>query len=687
MISFLKLLVLQVVEKKSLKNLALKIMSYFTKSKATKMVAGVIGFTMALSLFVGVGATSAGAQGVSLSQLVELFISLGIISADKASQARAAVSGYTSTSSFTLDLKVGSKGAEVKNLQKVLNADSRTQIASSGAGSPGNESSFFGALTKAAVMKYQIIKGVSATGMVDAATRAVLNAVSSSSASSVSSAAASSVASSAASSASSVATVGTEGLITTKLSATPSDDANVRSTTNVPVYGIEVKAIGSNMVVNRADLEVAVTISGTAQNPSSFITGINAYDGATLLMSKTLSSADFYKDSNSLYHIILSGINFNVPKDATKTLTFNISTNAISSTDTARVVTIKGYTGNTQNIRAQDTLGLQSYTDMSGSTRTFTFNSSGASTLTVSGNVAATPKSNNSRVSSTDGVQNLVMQGLDFKSTTGDSKITTVKVTVNATSTTGLPTTIKLLDGSTVLGSQTAPTSVGGKASFTNLTVMVPKDTTKTLTIQATFPTTVSGQAASTSISATAADIVYERPDGSSANAGPSSVIAGNDQYMYSAVPQWTLVSTSAVGTAGVVGVASSSVTATIVLKAHANGGSMTKPVATADGTDFSFVFASTTQANGAYTTANSVAVVPTIQVSPTDSSIGDGGDYTVTLTGVIYSNNASLGSSQALFGAIKNIDSTVGGITITNQTWGIDSFYTAPVQLTRGTF
>ncbi|MDE1988672.1 MAG: peptidoglycan-binding protein [Patescibacteria group bacterium] len=667
-------------------------MSYFIKSKTTKIVAGVIGFTMALSLFVGVGAQTSSAQGLSLSQLVDLFISLGIISSDKAAQARAAVSGYTTTSKFTLDLKVGSKGSEVMNLQKVLNEDSRTQVASSGAGSPGNETSYFGGLTKAAVMKYQIINGVSATGMVDAATRAVLNAVSSSSSSSSvstsstgSSSSSSSVSTSStgSSSSSSSAVAGKEGLITTKLSATPSDDANVRATTNVPVYGIETTAVGSDMTVNRADLEVAVTVSGSAQNPSNFITGVSAYDGSTLLMSKTLSSSDFYKDSNNLYHIILSGLGFNVPVGTTKVLTFNINTNSISSTDTARVVTIKGYSGNTQNIRAQDTLGLQSYTDMSGSTRTFTFNSSGASTLTVSGNVAATPVSNNTRVSSTDGIQNLVMQGIDFKSTTGDSKITTVKVTVNATTTTGLPTVVKLLDGSTVLGSQTAPTTVGGKASFTGLSVMVPKDTTKTLTIQATFPTTVSGQAASTSISATAADVVYEKPDGSSTNAGPSSVIAGNSQYFYSAVPQWSLISASSVGTAGVVGVASSSVTATITLKAHANGGSMIKPVAG----DLTFVFASTTQANGAYTSANSIAVTPTIQVSPTDSSVGDGGDYTVTLTGVIYSSNASIGTSQALFGAISNIASNVGGIAIANQTWGINTFYTSPVQLTKGTF
>lgn len=665
-------------------------MSYFKKSKTTKIVAGVVGFTLALSLFVGVGASSASAQGVTLSQLVELFINLGIISSDKAAAARAALVSYTPSFSFTLDLKQGDRGTEVMNLQKVLNTDSRTQVALSGVGSPGNESSFFGMLTREAVIRYQTIHGLdgvqnpSSKGRVDAAMRFELNKVSTPGSSS-----SSSFPTTSSSSSSSMSTVGgTEGLITTKLAATPSDNSNVRSATNVPVYGIEVKAIGSDMTVDRADMQVAVTVSGSAQNPGSFITGISAYDGGTLLMSKSLSSGDFYKDSSDLYHIILSGINFKVAKDATKVLTFQINTNSISSSDTARVITMRGYTGNSQNIRAYDTAGLQSYTDMSAvaNLRTHTFNSSGAATLTVSANVAGTPKATNHKVSSSDGVQNLVMQAVDFKATTGDAKITTVKVTVNATTTAGLPSTVELLDNGTVIGSVSAPTTLGGKASFTGLTVPVAKDMTKTLTIRETFPTTVSGQSASTSIAATAADVVYEKPDGSTANAGPSSVIAGSDQYMYSAVPVWSLVSASSVGTAGVVNVASSSITATIVLKAHADGGSMTKPVATADGTDFSFVFASTTQANGAYTTVNSVAVVPTIQVSPTDSSVSDGGDYTVTLTGVIYSNNTSLGSSQALFGAIKNIDSTVGGITITNQTWGVDTFYTAPVQLTRGT-
>lgn len=56
---------------------------------------------------------------------------------------------------FTRNLSVGMSGTDVRALQVFLNSDPRTRIASSGIGSPGKETNYFGSLTAFAVAKYQ----------------------------------------------------------------------------------------------------------------------------------------------------------------------------------------------------------------------------------------------------------------------------------------------------------------------------------------------------------------------------------------------------------------------------------------------------------------------------------------------------------------------------------------------------
>ena len=56
---------------------------------------------------------------------------------------------------WSRNLTQGSTGEDVLKLQQFLNSDPDTRIASSGVGSPGSESTFYGSLTSAAVSKYQ----------------------------------------------------------------------------------------------------------------------------------------------------------------------------------------------------------------------------------------------------------------------------------------------------------------------------------------------------------------------------------------------------------------------------------------------------------------------------------------------------------------------------------------------------
>ncbi len=56
---------------------------------------------------------------------------------------------------FLRNLQQGSSGVDVMELQKALNSNSNTRVSLSGAGSPGQETTYFGSATKRAVILFQ----------------------------------------------------------------------------------------------------------------------------------------------------------------------------------------------------------------------------------------------------------------------------------------------------------------------------------------------------------------------------------------------------------------------------------------------------------------------------------------------------------------------------------------------------
>lgn len=87
------------------------------------------------------------------------------------------IAGFANAYTFQRDLKVGSTGEDVKQLQIYLNNYSpQTQVSYSGSGSKGNETNYFGTLTQQALSRFQNLSNINpAVGYFGPVTRDFIN--------------------------------------------------------------------------------------------------------------------------------------------------------------------------------------------------------------------------------------------------------------------------------------------------------------------------------------------------------------------------------------------------------------------------------------------------------------------------------------------------------------------------------
>lgn len=196
---------------------------------------------------------------------------------------------------FSRSLTVGSRGTDVMNLQKALNMISPdTKVASTGAGSPGNETSYFGPATRAAVSKFQVKYGISPTaGYFGPITMAKINSMCSGGTTTGGT--------------TTGGTTTTGGALTVSSASQPANGLAPQGASRVPFTTLVLTAGSSDVTVN----SITVERTGLAQDAVFGGVVLLNDDGTQIGIAKTLNSN----------HQAMVGEPFTVKAGTSKTVT------------------------------------------------------------------------------------------------------------------------------------------------------------------------------------------------------------------------------------------------------------------------------------------------------------------------------------------------------------------------------
>lgn len=484
-----------------------------TKS-STRLVALAAGVAVAVAL---VFATSAPVRAAALGSdqvtaIINLLQSFGA-DATTIANVRASLTGTAPTtpttggsmacnaSVWTRDLTVGSTGADVMALQKFLNMSAATQVAATGAGSPGMETSTFGPATKAAVVKFQTANAITpAAGYVGPVTRTA-------------------IAAKCGTTPTTPGTPGTPGTPTTptglkggegqfvnidNISAEVEDEVSEGGEENV--FGVELEAEDSDLSIERVDVDFTLEDADTTEsdNLEDYVTEVSLMLDGKVLATLDVDEADVNDagdgdfttaaDANDVYSFRFTGLNGIVREGDTGKIYIAVkAVGNIDSTDSSADwhVLIPD-----DGIRAVDAAGI-SETYVGGSDldqENFSVVEADAGDI----DLAAPQADNEDRILSlnadttTDNVEIMVFT---LESQTSDNNVTEIEIDLATTSATttlfsSVVKQLKLYKGSTLLATEDVSinaTDPSGTVLFDNLDVDIKEDEEVEFTVKADF--------------------------------------------------------------------------------------------------------------------------------------------------------------------------------------------------------
>jgi len=528
--------------------------------KTSKIAAAVVGLGLTTSLFLGVSTLSAQAASLTSGQVQAILSLLSSFGADQGTinnvssalnGTPATVTTTTASSGYTYntDLTVGSTGADVTALQNTL--------ISGGYLASGLNTGYFGALTKAAVMKWQTAAGISATGYVGPISRAKLNA--SSSMTTTTGTTTTTTTTSTGTTGTTVTNTGVEGILTSNLNAVPSSGQNVYAgDSQDSLLGIKLQAQLSPITIQRVQLDL-----GNSSNyyTKFFDTLYLVSDTGAVLAQASLNANTVTKQTSSTgneYFLTFSGFNYTVPGDNSVHV-LTVKGDLYSSIDSTYSGSAIATTIDANGIRGVDGAGIDQYAPSTGTlVNSVTLNKalSDSAQLQLSTD-AATPlatqavASQGSNDNELDGQTALVF---DLYAQKDWIQVDNLSAGFNGTVGSGAAsaTTAYLYAGSQQISSAAISynsTGQYGTAAFTNVSYKVPQNTTQAFTIKTDIK---NANSASRTWFATVTSpyIVAENSVGNTVSSGNLTGSAtGNNIVVTSAGPVFTLVGTPTIST------------------------------------------------------------------------------------------------------------------------------------------
>lgn len=432
-----------------------------------------------LSLFVAFmliaavfGGVTASAQTQSVADLQALI--------NKLMAQVAALSGGTTApaaaTTFTRDLSVGATGSDVAALQLFLNTEVGSTL-------PGTQ--YFGALTKAAVIKFQTMNGVPGTGYVGPLTRAAIAAKQAPVV---------------------VPGTGTPSTPSTPATTLEGTDGNIASVTNlsqysaeevgdgqsdVKVLGMEIEASNDGDIALRSmkiSLDPAGNGSGDSDKARDYFETVSIWKGTTKVGSADIS--DFSESSSNVFSKTITLDSGVVVKADTKEK-FYVTVDAASNLDSGDIDS-DSWSIDVDNIRFEDGSGvITTDTQSNGqdvSIAFVTFSASSDTELKISVD-STSPKADIVAVSATADTNNVeLLKGKMKLDGTSDVVLDAFPVTFTSTGT-GVATatanvTLKIGDEE---WTETVPVATGlsGTVTFDNLDLTIDAGSTVEFTVLA----------------------------------------------------------------------------------------------------------------------------------------------------------------------------------------------------------